>query len=333
MTQTPQTLIDQAYETADHAEAFALLQEAARLADLSGNEELGYDARDALLDAAHEVGDDVTLLTTFGWLLNYADTHPEEEKVEELFWRYKWAMAIARSLPQVPLTRIRALQDDFARRTREAGLGERTADMERWRLAVHTGDAAEAEQYKAKALAQKATWLDCDACDTDQIVRGLVAEGKLDEALKAAQPVLNWKQSCNRVPARTYIHFLLPLWRAGREDEAKDFFQRGYSLVWRKPEFLDEQAAHLAYLILSSQQAAAAKAYADHAHLAEQEKTATHLLDWYAACALDETVTGEGHAAKARAIAAQFDERNGTRHQTDLIEQLWALRDSKEAPL
>lgn len=325
---TPQDLMEQAYEATDHAEAFALLQEAARQADLLGDEEIAYDARDALLDAAHELGDDQTLLATFGWLLNYSDQHPEEDKAEELFWRYKWAIAIATSMPAVPLERLYALQDDFARRTREAGLGERTADMYRWRLALHRGDEAGIAEYQAKALAQPSTWLDCNACDTDQIVQELVRVGKLDEALTKAKVVFSFKESCNVVPARTYIYFLLPLLLAGRRDEAQTMHQRGYSLVRGERNSLRELAAHLAYLILSGQKEAAAKLYKGNLGLAETEKSASKLQDWHAACALDEELTGEGHEAKARALAAAFDKRNGTRYQTEQVEKLLALRET-----
>lgn len=344
MTQTPQDLMEQAYEARDHAEKFALLQEAVRLADLSGDEETGYDARDVLLDAAQEVGDDQTLLATFGWLLNYSDQHPEEEKEVELLWRYKWALAVTRFLPAVPLARIEALQEDFARRTRALGLGERTADADRWRLALHRGDWDAAETWRQKVAAQNPTPLDCNACDTDQLVTHLLRRGELDAALKAAEPILSWRQSCNRVPARTHAELLLPLLLAGRREEAQTHHQRGYSLVRGEIDALREQAAHLAYLALSGQREAARNTYAANQRFAENDRTPLDLLEWHLTCAVAETALGEAlsealsdgsgntdHAAQAKALAAQFDARNGTPYHSQRVEELLRLAEERKA--
>lgn len=330
---TPHDLIEQAYEARDHSEKFALLTEAVRLADLSGDEEAGYDARDELLDAAQEIGDDQTLLLTFGWMLNYADTHPEEEKEVELLWRYKWAMSVSRFLPNVPLERIAGLQDDFARRTRALGLGGRTADADRWRLALHRGDWDGAEQWRGRVAEQPSTPLDCDACDTDLLVAHLLRRGELDAALKAAEPVFSWKQSCNRVPARTHAELLLPLLQAGRQDEAQTHHERGYSLVRGEVDALREQATHLAYLALSGQAEAARKTHAANQGFAANNRTPLDLLEWYLACATAETALGElldastatDHAAEAAALAARFDARNGTAYYAGRVKEALAL--------
>lgn len=312
-------LIEQAYEAEDHAQAYQLLQEAVRQADLSGDEDAGYDARDALLDAAHEVGDNAAILTTFGWLLNYADQHPEEEKEEELFWRYKWVLAICRSLPSVPLERIHALQADFARRTRAAGLGERTANMERWRLALNLGDLEAAEEWRQKVTATPASWLDCAACDTDLLVHHLLKRGELDEALKVAQSVFNWKESCNRVPASTYAQFALPLLQAGRAAEAQTHYERGYNLVRGEHDALREQAEHLLYLVKSGQTEAAERTYAANLPFAQANRTPSHLLQWHTAAA---ALGKAGEYEKARDIAAAFDKRGGTQAYTQELARL-----------
>ncbi|MFC6593016.1 hypothetical protein ACFP81_14055 [Deinococcus lacus] len=324
MTTDPYELIEQAYKTGDHAEAFALWQEAVRQADLQGDEEAGYEARDGLLDAAQEATDGVTMLTTFSWMLNYADTHPEEDKEDDLFWRYKWAIAVARFMPKVPLERLHALQDDFERRTVAAGLGRRTADVYRWSLALHRGDLETAEQLRQSVSKQKSGWLDCNACDTDLLVQHWLAQGELEKALKAAKPILDGKRSCNRIPARTYTHFLRPLLDAGRAEEAQDMHLKGYKMVRRDEDSLREQSAHLAYLILSGQEKDAQKVFKATLPFAEKNTTPLAHLAWHSACALDEKITGEGHAQKARELAAAFDKRGGTGHQTEQVETLLA---------
>lgn len=321
MTTDPHELLSQALEASDRAQKFALLQEAARAADLQQDEEAGYRIRDFLLDAAQEITDGVTMLTTFGWMLNYADKQPSMSKMQ-LLWRYKWAISVARFMPAVPLERLEALQDDFERRTVAEGQGNRTANTYRWVLALHRGLLDEAEEWRIKVGKQKSGWLDCNACDTDLLTRHWLAQGDLNKALKAAKPVLDGKQRCNRIPARTYSELLVPLLDAGRAEEAQEMHVKGYKMVRRDEDSLREQSAHLTYLLLSGQSKEAKKVYKATLPYAEKNTTPLDHLAWYSACALDEGLTGEGHGAKARELAAAFDKRNGTPYQMQELERL-----------
>lgn len=332
----PYELIKEASRASDRAEQFALLQEAVRAADLLNDEEAGYQARYQLLNAAQEITDGLTMLTTFGWLLAYADRHNTAMIGNlNLLWRYKWAMSVARFMPSVPLERLEALIDDFECRTRADGRGDRTANVYRWSLALHRGELDEAEAWRVKVSKQKSGWLDCDACDTNLLVTHWLALGELDKALKAAKPILTGKQSCNLIPARTYARLLVPLLQAGRTEEAQEMHLKGYKPVRRDEDKLEEQAAHLAYLLLSGQTKEAKKVFKATLPYAEKNTTPLDHLAWHSACALDEQLTGEGHAAKARALAAAFDARNGTPYQTQQLEQMLSLaqlQPPKESP-
>lgn len=335
MITDPHELLTQARRAVDRGEKFALLQEAVRQTDLLNDEETGYQARYELLNAAQEITDGTTMLTTFSWLLNYADRHNTAMIGNlNLLWRYKWAMSVARFIPSVPLERLEALTDDFERRTRAEGRGDRTANIYRWHLALHRGLLDEAEQWRMKVSKHKSGWLDCAACDTDTLVRHWLALGDLSKALKAAKPVLDGKQSCNRIPARTYTHFLLPLLQAGRDEEAQEMHLKGYKMVRRDEDALEEQAAHLAYLILSGQPKEAKKVFKATLPYAEKNTTPLDHLAWHSACALDENLTGEGHAARASELAAAFDKRNGTPYHSEQLQQTLTLAQhpQKETP-
>lgn len=332
----PYQLMQKAHQARDPLERFELLSEAVRLADLQGDEETGYETRDELLDAAQEIGDAQTLLITFAWMLKYADEHPEDIHEGDLLWRHKWALAVCRFLPSVPLERIQALQDDFARRTTKANLGERTANIDRWRLALHVGDLEEAERWRERVKSQRGRWLDCDACDTDLHVEHLLQRGDLDGAMKAALPLFSGKQVCNRMPARTHSRVLVPLWRAGRFEEAEKHHKKGYKLVKGDLDSLREQAAHLLYLALSGNDKAARKVHAENLKFARSNTTPSDLLDWHAACAAAEAALEgplspddeQDHAALARELAARFDRRNGTTAHSDRLEALLKGKDT-----
>lgn len=329
----PYLLMGQAAQSNDPFERFSLLSEAVRLADLQNDEEAGYETRDELLDAAQEIGDSQTMLLTFGWMINYADNNPEEVSLWDLLWRYKWALAVSRFLPSVPLQRIQALQDDFARRLQAVGQSTRTADGDRWRLALHCGDLETAEQLREQFTKTKSGYLDCDACDVDLKVTHLLEMGDLDGAMKAGLSVFSGKKSCNRIPARTHAAVLLPLFKAGRLEEAEKHHKAGYRKVRGDVDSLREQAQHLLYLALSGQAKAARKVHDDHLQFAENNRTPLDLLEWHLCCAAAEVALGEAfqpeggpnHAELARELAARFDARNSTNYHSDRLQEMLSL--------
>ena len=224
-------LLELAYESDDRQEEFQLLKEAVREADLLGDLTLARHARDKLLDALFHVGDGPALLNTFAWLLADADKHPQaDDDGLTLMWRYKWAIATAWSLPNIPLERIEGLINDFETRTQAMGLGKRTANMYRWRLAQHRRDLEEVVKYRLVVKKMRRTFLDCHACDIQNEVSYQLDLGELEAALKAAKPLLTGMASCSRIPARTHAELMLPLWLAGRKEEAQQHHLKGYPL-------------------------------------------------------------------------------------------------------
>lgn len=317
----PYALLEAAWDAEDPTQARQLFQEAARQADLQAEEEAAVEARRGLLHSANALGDGPTLLTAFGWLLAHTDADPNGDDTD-LLWRYKWAIAVAMGLPSIPLTRLNALLDDFESRTRQSGLGDRTANIYRWKLALHRGDLAGAEELRLKLKGTRRKWLDCAACDTDLLVRHHLAHGDLKAALKAAQPVLSGRQSCNRVPNRTHTELMLARWQAGQRSEAQEHHCAAWAGLEDATDSLTEQSMHLAYLHLSGQAQQAAKVRRRLLALAARQKEPHDLFWWHAANALADGAKDGSHLAQAREIAARFDGRNGTPEFTRQLDEL-----------
>lgn len=187
----------------------------------------------------------------------------------------------------MPLSRIQALQNDFAKRTARAGLGKHAAEIDRWRLSLHRGDLTAAREARQRAEGLSATWLDCAACDADLSVDHLLELGDLEGALAAARPLLSWKESCNVVPAATHASLMLALLHAGRREEAQAQHERGYHLVRGERNALRLQALHVQYLALSGQREAAQKTYQANLPFASQKSASpSELLRWHTAAAL-----------------------------------------------
>lgn len=320
-------LLEEARQASDSQQRFQLLQEAARQADVEGHLALAREVRDDLLDAAMWAGNGPALLSTFAWLLADWDRQEPDSVNFMLLWRYKWALASARALPNVPLERLDALHDDFARRTRAAGVGERTALTYRWKLALHRGDMPQAEALSKQVQGLKATFLDCRACDANLKVTHHIERGELDAALRAAKPIFAGKVSCNRVPSTTYADFLLPLWRAGRREQAQEFHERGYALLQDEDDSLSAHALHLHYLLVSGQPQEAAALYRRHNPPPGQVPEDGEVFWWHAANAHPANTHSDpaAHHAQAQAIATRFDTRNGTPAFTQRLADLVSL--------
>lgn len=306
--------LEEAWDAEDVRQQFQLYLDAARLADLEGDEFTAHEARDGILTTAGHIGDGPSLLSAFAWLLAEADRESPDHLPWDLLWTFKWALGAARSLANVPLERLEALTSEFARRSRAAGYGDRTATVYGWRLALHRGDLAAAEALRQHLKGQRSTRLDCRACDTDLRVMHHLAQGKLNAALKAAQPLLSGKYHCNRVPGRTHAHLLLPLWQAGRPQEAQEQHERGYPLIEKALDELAAQAQHLAYLTLSGQHRRAGTLYRRHAPQALLTADDEERFWWNAACALPSQRNGHRaeHLTRAQEAAVKLDARNGT---------------------
>lgn len=312
MTPNASQLLQEAWEAHDPVQAMQLFQEAARQADIHGDQASALEAREGLLDTANALGDGPTLLAAFAWLLSHTDTDPAGDATM-LLWRYKWAISVAVALPSVPLPRLYALIDDFERRTRQSGLGERTANIYRWKLALHRGDLAQAEEYRQLLKGTRRKWLDCAACDLDLLVTHHLEQGELKAALKAAAPLLSGKEWCNRVPNRTHTNLMLAYWQGGQVTKAQEHHEATWSALENATDSLTEQSMHLMYLSLSGQTARANKVKKRLLPHLSHQKVPFDLYWWHAANALSEGGTArQDHLAQAQALAQQFDNRNGT---------------------
>src|SRR6478672_57320 len=99
-----------------------LCEEAARIADLHNDPELGYRAREELVEAACFGGRPDLLIVGFSWCLSTFDQDPSGGiSVFQLLWRMKWVVGALPKFPVIELATIDQMLDDMERRFREFG--------------------------------------------------------------------------------------------------------------------------------------------------------------------------------------------------------------------
>jgi hypothetical protein len=340
-------LLDRAELLSPSRTQVELHEEAVRIADLSGELDLSFRARQALVESATHSGYPEKAMLAFSWLLAQHDRHPERFDEGKLLWYYKWVAADLAFFPQISRAQIEEAFADMERRYRAAGLSLRPVHKLRWVTAIRMGDPDLAHEEHARwELAPADRGTDCAACEQDDTVMFHVFSEDLEAALCAAAPIVEGRMSCASVPEVTLATLLLPLLRLGRPAEALRHHRRGYPLVADNRTFCSAVSEHLQALVLTDNLTAAARLVDRHLAWAIEVQDLNDRFRIYLACRLlTDRLAQRGDSAPAfRAprtcpvaadgltepatlgawldgeltnLAARFDQRNGTTRYAD----------------
>ncbi|MGG1619674.1 hypothetical protein ACIFQM_22820 [Paenibacillus sp. NRS-1782] len=346
MEDTIYDLMEQAQDLPGGAAKLAILEEAARLADTSGLKELGYEVRGEIVDCAIFNGYPLKALIAFSWQLGQFDQNPDEYDEQELLWTYKWILGKVCSFPNIPKTQVEDLVEDMRKRYAEYGYNERPYHYYKFRIAMDMGRLDEARQYlDTFRTIERDSMSDCEACEQSQIVRFYYLTGEDEQALAVAKPILSGRMTCAEVPHVTLSQVLLPLYRLGEADKAKDHHRKGYRLIRDDRDFLKTIAEHIEYLAVADP-VKGIEVVERHLHIALDYESGLEQMYFYAAMVgllqkLD--ASGDSRLIRlpaalewgkeertlteiiayfrplAESAAAAFDRRNGNTFYTDWI--------------
>jgi tetratricopeptide (TPR) repeat protein len=273
----------------------------------------------------------------FARLLTLFDERPDvfdDRMRHQLFWRFKWVAHALRQLPEIPLASLRQWLTEMRDRYERAGLGLQPYYGQAYQLAAHVGEDTTAA-YELWAARTRTRLSDCEACETCQRALYHLAAGDDERALRAWEPVLAGKESCQEEPARSVSYALLPLLRTGRADRARELHLAGYRGCRRNPSMSAEVGRHLEFCALTGNEARGLELLAENRGLFEEVESPLDQLDFLtgvevllqrveslghgelpAAGYAGRTWTVSGLRAEVRDraddLAARFDARNGT---------------------
>jgi tetratricopeptide (TPR) repeat protein len=277
-------LLSDAFDLDEGDEQIALTENAVRLADLEGDLETQYFAREQLVRACIFGGVTEKALVAFSWCLAQFDQNPGKFSEWAILWKYKWIVGLIRDFPQVPKARIYEMLDDLGARSQRAGYGLRAVLNQRYRNERFWDNKEKAIEYFRKMEEEPRDALsNCSACELDDRVGFSVYCGNDERALELAQPLLNGNEKCATVPHRTYANILLPLIRLGRLEEARQYHQKGYELIAGNKSFLDKVAEHLIFLTLTGNYARAVEIFEKHYPWMEKNRDAFYHFRFFRA--------------------------------------------------
>ncbi|MFJ3443557.1 tetratricopeptide repeat protein [Streptomyces sp. NPDC086081] len=277
----------------------------------------------------------------FARLLRLWDERPEdfdEFEAHSLHWVFKWVSSGMLDQPDVPLASIEGWLGEMERRYRLAGYSEGAVRSAEHSVAAHVGDVARAERaYAAWLAADRDAMSDCHACELHTRGWWQAELGRDEEALELWRPVLEGRYACAHEPHTVLASSLLPLLRLGRGEEARANHLRGVRLVRAMESMRGAYAEHVEFCALTGNEARGLELLAERPAYFTDDGQPQSRLDFLSVVTLlmdrltglglgDRRVPGPAgrewtarelaaHArAEALALAARFDERNGTAH-------------------
>ncbi|MFE9441343.1 tetratricopeptide repeat protein [Streptomyces sp. NPDC006602] len=293
------------------------------------------------------------MFVPFARLLRMWDERPEdfdEYETHSLHWVFKWMSSGMLDQPHIPLASIEKWLGEMEHRYRLAGHSERAVRSAEFSVAAHIGDVARAERaYAAWLAADRDAMADCHACELHGQGWWQAERGREAEALKLWAPVLEGEYTCAHEPHTVLASSLVPLLRLGRVDEARANHLRGFRLVRAMESMRGAYADHVEFCALSGNEARGLELLAERPAYFTDDGHPRSKLDFMAVVALlmdrltelglgDQPVPGPADRAwsarelaahargEALALAARFDERNGTRHVSERARARMAQR-------
>ncbi|MGW1956879.1 hypothetical protein ACWCPI_29705 [Streptomyces sp. NPDC001920] len=278
----------------------------------------------------------------FARLLTLFDEQPDvfdDGLRHMLFWRFKWVANALRHLPEIPLPSLRQWLTEMRDRYEKAGLGLQPYYGQAYQLAAHVGEDTTLA-YELWAGRTRTRLSDCEACEICERALYHLAAGDDERALRAWDPVLNGKESCQEEPARSVSYALLPLLRTGRTDQARALHLTGYRGCRRNPSMSGEVGRHLEFCALTGNEARGLELLAENRNLFDEVDSPLDQSDFLTGVeVLLQRVEMLGHGdlpaagyagrtwtvtalraevrGRADDLAARFDARNKTTAHTD----------------
>ena len=344
-----------ANERVPHGRARTVRAEAlADAADRLADPEIQLGALHALLDAYQLGGERFRSPVPFSRILRLWDRHngtlTERARFEHLtHWKFKWVTSDLLLVPEVPLATVRGFVDEMERRYRRAGHGLRAVHAQRFHIAQHIGDTAEAEEQHSRWLAaERDAMSDCQACEHSVLGAWRAELGADEAALALWKPTLENELTCRSEPAGTLAESLRPLLRLGRLDTARSHYLRGYRLVRGRVELRASIGRHVEFCALSGNEGRGLEILAENRDVFDAPVEPLPHLEFLAYAALllrrvvalgspEVPVPGPGTRdwpaaellahleTEIHAIAKRFDDRNGndtvSRHAAEVLAQ------------
>ena len=285
----------------------ALAEEAVRASDRLADDDAGYEARMALLEAAVFGGYPEKALASFAWLAALCDRRPDDFPESatlgglfllrvDLLWAYKWVAQNTPDFVGITRTQIEDTLDEMELRYKRNNMSLGPVWMNRAWCMLSLGDPPQlVEEARGKwELATRDAYADCEACEQNFRVEVHRYLGDWEQELAAAEPLVNGTMSCAEVPHTTHSCLVMPLLLRGEVERARLSHERGYEMCRGNRDFLSDLAEHVDYRMAIGDLDGAAQLAERHLPWVAEARSDRRRWRWYVTLAeLFEQIAGQ----------------------------------------
>lgn len=249
-------LMQEAEPLGNGSAKIALLDEAARIADLLQDEDAGFQVRRQLVTAANFGGQPDLMLVAFVWCLARMDANPEgfggKGARDTLLWQFKWVVSTLAAHHTVPKSQALDTLADMRRRFEAQGYSlHRIFDTER-RVRIAFGDkAGAAESFDTMLRTKPDGMSECETCVKELMVSYFRYAERFEEAVKIAEEYVGRNLNCEAGPMWVCCYALEPLARLGQPAKAERYYRLGYPRSAYNPGYIGAAVTFLEYLVLT----------------------------------------------------------------------------------
>ncbi|MEZ6141468.1 MAG: hypothetical protein R3B84_12925 [Zavarzinella sp.] len=258
-------LMDLSYMMPDGETKVALLEQAVQLADELGDVPLAYDVRMYLIDSAVLAGKPELMVVHFPWCLATYDADPESYNYYSLLWKYKWVVTDICDFPTISAEKILELLADMKTRYESYGAGMH-GYWSSYASVMRSLDRTKEADTASKKMAElpRDILSNCNACEINSVGATLYNKSKYDSALEQVKPILEDHMSCSTVPHTTLGWAMMSHFQLGNIEEAIICHRRGYPLVRGRGNLLVTLGHHIRFLALTNNLVAATRIIEKH---------------------------------------------------------------------
>jgi hypothetical protein len=245
-------LLSQLSAAATPVDAMTLAERGIAAALAEGDDDAGFTFRENLLLACCLTGSLHRAIPAMEWCLARCDADPARFDPARVLFQYKW---IIEELPRHSAYDAAVIErglGDLERRFAGAGWGRRGPLELRMRVAwtMRRYDDL-AGLFDEWSTLEADPGSDCAACSTAVRVRYLITQGRSQEAIDAAGPLIREEQHCNEEPGQSFARLTYAFADAGRFEELGPIHRRGLELVAEGPQYCEARANHTHFLVLT----------------------------------------------------------------------------------
>ncbi|HUB27025.1 MAG TPA: hypothetical protein VL992_16490, partial [Tepidisphaeraceae bacterium] len=229
----------------------AMLEEAARIADLHADISLGIEARIKLIKASNWSGNHELAIAAFTWCVAQLDRDEQlrQRWERKLLWYFKWIVQSLSEYSQVSREQIEKSFDEMSDRFLRIGFGAGAIFKCKAYTSIRLGDMQAFYEARQRWLeSPRDSISDCPACQTDSAVEFELHIGEIEKAIAIAEPIIQGHQKCTEIPCLTFGRLLLPLLKLGSSDLAERLHRSVIQQTLSSRDFLCVAGDHCAYL-------------------------------------------------------------------------------------